>query len=49
MLAFIYDRVNTRFGKLRILLISGYLIELSACCVCSTVLQQGLRSAGVSF
>lgn len=27
MLAFIYDRVNTRFGKLRILLISGYLIE----------------------
>ena len=27
MLAFIYDRVNTRFGKLRVLLISGYLIE----------------------
>ena len=27
MLAFVYDRVNTRFGKLRILLISGYLIE----------------------
>lgn len=27
MLAFIYDRVNTRFGKLRILLIAGYLIE----------------------
>ena len=27
MLAFVYDRVNTRFGKLRILLISGYVIE----------------------
>ena len=27
MLAFVYDRVNTRFGKLRILLVSGYLIE----------------------
>ena len=26
MLAFVYDRVNTRFGKLRVLLISGYLI-----------------------
>lgn len=30
LLAFIYDRVNTRFGKLRILLISGYLIEAFA-------------------
>ena len=27
MLAFVYDRVNTHFGKLRILLVSGYLIE----------------------
>ena len=27
MLAFVYDRVDTRFGKLRILLVSGYLIE----------------------
>ncbi len=27
LLAFVYDRVNTRFGKLRILLIAGYLIE----------------------
>lgn len=27
LLAFIYDRVNTRFGKLRVLLISGYLVE----------------------
>ena len=30
LLAFIYDRVNTRFGKLRVLLISGYLIEAVA-------------------
>lgn len=30
LLAFIYDRVNTRFGKLRILLVSGYLIEAFA-------------------
>lgn len=27
MLAFIYDRVNTRFGKLRVLLVTGFLIE----------------------
>ena len=27
LLAFVYDRVNTRFGKLRILLVAGYLIE----------------------
>ena len=27
LLAFVYDRVNTRFGKLRVLLIAGYLIE----------------------
>lgn len=30
LLAFIYDRVNTRFGKLRVLLISGYIIEAIA-------------------
>lgn len=30
MLAFIYDRVNTRFGKIRILLITGYIIEAAA-------------------
>ena len=30
MLAFIYDRVNTRFGKLRVLLVAGYLIEVFA-------------------
>lgn len=27
LLAFVYDRVNTRWGKLRVLLVSGYLIE----------------------
>lgn len=27
MLAFVYDKVNTRFGKLRVLLVSGFLIE----------------------
>ena len=27
MLAFIYDRVNTKFGKLRVLLVAGFLIE----------------------
>ncbi len=27
LLAFVYDRVNTRWGKLRVLLISGFLIE----------------------
>ena len=30
LLAFVYDRVNTRFGKLRVLLIAGYLIEALA-------------------
>ena len=30
MLAFVYDRVNTKFGKLRILLVAGYLIEALA-------------------
>ena len=27
LLAFVYDRVNTRFGKLRVLMIGGFLIE----------------------
>ena len=27
MLAFVYDRVNTRWGKLRVLLVSGFIIE----------------------
>lgn len=30
ILAFIYDRVNTRFGKIRILIITGFLIEALA-------------------
>ena len=30
LLAFVYDRVNTKFGKLRVLLIAGYLIEVAA-------------------
>lgn len=30
LLAFVYDRVNTRFGKLRILMVAGYLIEAAA-------------------
>lgn len=30
MLAFIYDKVNTRFGKVRILLVSGWLIMVFA-------------------
>lgn len=30
MLAFLYDRVETRFGKLRVLLVSGYVIEAIA-------------------
>lgn len=30
ILAFIYDRVDTKFGRLRILLVSGFLIEAAA-------------------
>ena len=30
MLAFVYDRVNTKFGKIRILLVSGFIIEAIA-------------------
>lgn len=30
LLAFVYDKVNTRFGKLRVLLVAGYLIEAVA-------------------
>lgn len=30
MLAFIYDKVNTRFGKIRILMVMGFLIEAIA-------------------
>lgn len=35
LLAFIYDKVNTRFGKLRVLLIAGFLIEGQPCWACS--------------
>ena len=35
LLAFVYDRVNTKFGKLRVLLIAGYLIEAVASTRCS--------------
>jgi len=27
MLAFVYDRVNTRFGKIRVLLVTGWIIQ----------------------
>ncbi|MFV0465579.1 MAG: MFS transporter [Lachnospiraceae bacterium] len=30
MLAFVYDRVNTKFGKIRILMIAGFIIEALA-------------------
>ena len=30
MLAFVYDKVNTRFGKVRILMVSGWLIMIFA-------------------
>ena len=30
LVAFLYDRVNTRFGKVRILLVGGYIIEAAA-------------------
>ena len=30
MLAFIYDKINTRFGKIRILLVTGFVIEALA-------------------
>ena len=30
LLAFVYDRVNTKFGKLRILMVTGFLIEALA-------------------
>lgn len=30
LLAFIYDKINTKFGKIRILLISGFIVEVLA-------------------
>lgn len=48
LLAFIYDRVNTRFGKLRILLIAGYLIEAIAL-LCMFSLFSGKGFGWVTF
>ncbi len=42
MLAVLYDKVNTRFGKLRILLISGFLVEA----VALWLMYDGLSSKG---
>ena len=30
LLAFVYDRVNTRFGKIRILIVAGWFVEAAA-------------------
>ena len=46
LLAFVYDRVNTRFGKLRILMGAGYLIEAAALYV-YWLLLQGIGAADV--
>ncbi len=46
MLAFLYDRVNTRFGKLRVLLIGGYLIEaLALLCMFNFMASKGFGIA----
>ena len=43
LLAFVYDRVNTRFGKLRILMVTGYLIEAVALlCMFNLLAGKGL-------
>lgn len=42
MLAFVYDRVNTRFGKLRVLLVAGFLIEaVGLACMFSLMSSKG--------
>ena len=42
MLAFLYDKVNTRFGKLRVLMISGFAIEaLALLCMFSFCSSKG--------
>lgn len=48
MLAFIYDRVNTRFGKLRVLLAAGYLIEVVAL-LCMFSLFSGKGFGWIAF
>ena len=43
LLAFVYDRVNTRWGKLRVLMIGGFLIEAFALlCMFSLTSSKGL-------
>lgn len=45
LVAFLYDRVNTKFGKVRILLIGGHLIEALAL----WLMFDGLSSKGFGF
>ena len=45
LVAFLYDRVNTKFGKVRILLVGGYLIEALAL----WLMFDGLSSKGFGF
>ena len=45
LVAFLYDRVNTKFGKVRILLFGGYLIEALAL----WLMFDGLSSKGFGF
>lgn len=43
LLAFVYDRVNTRFGKLRVLMIGGFLIEaIGLLCMFNLLSGKGL-------
>ncbi len=47
LLAFVYDRVNTRFGKLRVLMVSGFLIEaLALLCMFNFLSGKGLGIIG---
>lgn len=48
LLAFVYDRVNTRFGKLRVLLIAGYLVEALGL-LCMFVLFSGKGFGWIAF
>lgn len=48
MLAFVYDRVNTRFGKLRILMVAGFAIEAIAL-LCMFNLMAGKGFGIVTF
>ena len=47
LLAFVYDRVNTRWGKLRVLLIGGFVIEaVGLLCMFSVLAGKGLGIVG---